>query len=224
MWYHNMERIMTQFTGRNHPMSSSALTATEALLDFLKKSPTAFHAVENISQTLHNNGAVFIDEADCQMIECGKTYFTTRSGSSVIAFRVPENPLGFMISATHTDSPSFKLKPSFEKISAGNTVTLDTERYGGSILSTWFDRPLSVAGRVALKTAEGIKMQNVMLDYDLLVIPSLCIHFNRTVNDGYKYNPQTDMAPLYAVGTDHTALLDKIAAELSVNASDIISH
>lgn len=205
-------------------MSVSATNTTAALIDFIKRSPTPFHTVDNIKKLLLDSGARLLSESDDTVIEPGNTYVITRSGSSVISFRVPESPKGFMISASHTDSPCFKLKPVFEKNSAAGTVTLDTERYGGSILSSWMDRPLSVAGRVALKTDAGIGTRSVDLDCDLLVIPNVCIHFNRTVNDGYKFNPQTDMAPLYASGADHTALIDKIASRLGVNAADIVAH
>lgn len=197
---------------------------TKELLNFIKRSPTPYHAVESIGDMLKKSGGSELCEAKDFKLEYGKTYYLTRSMTSVIAFRVPKDPKGFMICASHTDSPCFKLKPSFEKKSCGRYITLDVEKYGGMIHSSWLDRPLSAAGRISYKDGDKIISKTVMLDRDLLVIPNVCIHFNRAINDGYKYNPQTDLSPLYAEGTDHTSLMKLMAKEAGVKEGDILSH
>lgn len=197
---------------------------TKELLEFIKKSPTAYHAVRSICDLLKESNGEQICEAFDFDFSYGKTYYITRSMTSIIAFRVPKNPKGFMICASHTDSPTFKLKPSFEKSVCGKYITLDVEKYGGMIHSTWLDRPLSVAGRITVREENRVISKLLTLDRDLLVIPNVCIHFNRSINDGGKYNPQTDLSPLYAEGTDHTSLIKLIAEETKVRQSDILSH
>lgn len=205
-------------------MTKTYQKCTKELLSFIEKSPTAFHAVENIVKALEERGAIHIEETDNVKIEAGKTYCITRGMSSVIAFTVPESPKSFMICASHTDSPCLKLKPRFEKSCAGDHITLDVEKYGGLIHSSWLDRPLSVAGRVAIKDENEITLKTVNINKDLLVIPNVCIHFNRTINDGYKYNPQTDLAPLFAQGCDSAKLMQIIARTLKVDEKSIIAH
>ena len=205
-------------------MKLSVNKHTQKLISFIEKSPTPFHAVSNIVSILKDSGALSFDEADHTAIEPGNTYYVTRGMSSVIAFKMPENPKAFMICASHTDSPCFKLKPDFHKKGAGGLIMLDTEKYGGMINSSWLDRPLSVAGRVAIRSSAGITLRNVNIDRDLLVIPNVCIHFNRSINDGFKYNPQTDLSPVYAEGTDGSSLIKLIANELEIDESAIISH
>ncbi len=122
----------------------------------------------------------------------GGKYFVTRNLSSVIAFKVPTKDFNsFHIVASHSDSPTFKIKDNPEQSVKGKYVQLNTEHYGGMIYSTWFDRPLSVAGRAMVKTDKGVQTRLVNIDRDLLVIPNLAIHMDRTANDGMKYNPQT---------------------------------
>ena len=123
-------------------------------------------------------------------------YYITRNGSSVIAWRVPEHAIGgWRIAASHSDSPCWKIKN--EKVENDGCSRLSVEGYGGMIMSTWLDRPLTVAGRVMVKTEDGIESRLVNIDEDLLVIPSLAIHMQRNVNKGKEFNPQIDMQPLW---------------------------
>ena len=186
-----------------------------ALMDFLDKSPNSFFTVKNISNTLLEAGFCRLGEGEAWELEAGHDYFTTRNGSSLIAFRLPhEKPLGFQLMASHTDSPTFRVKPNPVLSVEDSLLRLNTERYGGMILSTWLDRPLSVAGRVLLRTTEGIESRLINIDRDLLVIPSLAIHMDRTVNDGYAFNAQRDMLPLFSMagsGKSFSALLAEAA-------------
>ena len=181
---------------------------TEKMLDFISKSPTAFHAVENISKMLSESGFEALNECEKWAIQAGKSYYVSRNGSSIIAFRVPEGGGDhFQIAASHSDSPCFKLKPAAGKDAQGCAV-LNVEEYGGMIMSTWFDRPLTVAGRAIVATGGGFESRLVKLDRDLAVIPSMPIHFNREVNDGVKLNAQVDMLPVCgAAGADYMALV-----------------
>ena len=144
----------------------------------------------------------------------------TRNQSSIIAFRIPKGDFNhFQLVASHSDSPCFKLKPSAGRDSNGYAI-LNVEKYGGMIMQTWFDRPLSIAGRAVVRTAEGIGTRLVCLDRDLALIPNLPIHFNRDVNDGVKLNPQVDMLPVIGeAGTDYMAL---VAETLRVDGADIL--
>jgi len=198
---------------------------TDALISFIWRSPTAFQAVDEICSILNAHSAIRIYESDPAPLKSGATYYITRNGSSVIAFTLPdENPESFMIAASHTDSPCFKIKPSLEKASLGKYILLDTEKYGGMIISSWIDRPLSVAGRIAIKNCDGIEIKNVTVDRDLVVIPNLCIHFNRSINDGYKYDPKKDTLPILALGSGKKGLLDIIAECAGVDSRSILSH
>ncbi len=192
------------------------------LFDFIKRSPTSYHATENIRQKLLALGYTELYESDAWQLEDGRGYFALRAGSAIIAFRMRSSAKGFMITASHTDSPAFKVKISEEK--EGSYLRLPTEKYGGMIMYSWLDRPLSVAGRVAVRTEDGISARLVNIDSDLLTIPSVAIHFNRGVNDGYKFNPAKDMVPLMSVGARQGTFRSVIADKLGVEPSDIISH
>ena len=173
------------------------------LIRFIEKSPNSFFAVKTAAEALDKAGFTYLFEGDCWDLTPGMSYYTTRNSSALIAFRLPEKDLlGFSIMASHADSPCFKLKPNFELKAEDRFLKLNTERYGGMILSTWFDRPLSIAGRVMIKTETGVESRLVNLDQDLLVIPSLAIHMNREANDGFRFNPQTDLLPLCGVSSD----------------------
>ena len=191
----------------------------EELLTFIGRSPTAFHAVGNIVAMLSERGFRALNECEDWALEPGGRYYVTRNQSSVIAFRVPEGEADhFQIVASHSDSPCFKLKPASARTINGY-ATLNVEKYGGMIMSTWFDRPLSVAGRAIVNTGAGFESRLVNLDRDLALIPNVPIHFNREVNDGVKLNAQVDMLPVYgAAGSDLTAL---VAAALGVRKEQI---
>ena len=196
------------------------MNEVQGLMDFLPASPTAFHAARNIAAALEAAGYARLEEGGAWDVKGGGKYYVTRNQSSLIAFRMPEGAWDhFQIVASHLDSPCFKLKPAAGRATCGYAM-LNVEKYGGAILSTWFDRPLSIAGRVIVRTEEGFQARLVDLDRDLALIPNLPIHFNREVNDGVKLNPQVDMLPvLGAEGADLTAL---IAGAQEVERSQIV--
>ena len=164
---------------------------TERLLQFLDASPSVYHAAANIENELKNAGYARLDEAEKWELTPGGKYYLTRGGSAVLAFRVPQGtPKGFMMSASHSDRPTFKVKENGEL--GGAYTRLATEKYGGMIISTWLDRPLSIAGRVLVETENGVESKLVNIDRDLLLIPNVAIHMNRQINDGYKWNPAVD--------------------------------
>ena len=137
---------------------------------------------------LEEHGFTALHESQAWNIQAGGKYYVTRNGSSMIAFIVPEVIEGFHIAASHADSPSFKIKEIPELSVADKYTKLNVEGYGGMIMSSWFDRPLSVAGRVMIRTEQGVETRLVNVDKDMLIIPSLAIHMNRNINDGFKYN------------------------------------
>ena len=192
-------------------------------LSFIQKSPSAFHAVEQICLALQAKGFQPLNEMQDWAVQPGGKYYVTRNQSSVIAFTTPQKGVGhFQIVASHSDSPMFKLKPHCEDVACGKYLRLNTERYGGMIMSSWFDRPLSIAGRVLVREGGSITAKLVDLDRDAAIIPNMPIHFNRDINDGYKYNAQTDLLPLYAQGGEKGKLADDVAAAAGVSADSIV--
>ena len=168
---------------------------TEKLLAFLDASPSVYHAAENIVNELKNAGYTCLREAEKWELVPGGKYYLTRGGSAVLAFRIPEGvPAGFMMTASHSDRPTFKVKENGEL--TGTYTRLATEKYGGMLVAPWLDRPLSIAGRVLVETQTGIESKLVNIDRDLMLIPNVAIHMNRQANDGYKWNPAVDTLPL----------------------------
>ncbi len=199
------------------------------LLHFIQESPSTYHVVDNIKQKLMQQGYEELKETDGWQMEAGKGYFVIRNGSSLIAVQIPKkSPAGFHIIASHSDSPTFKIKEAPEMSVEEKYIKLNTEKYGGMILNTWLDRPLSVAGRIVVEDAEGmplVKLVNV--DKDLLVIPNVAIHMNREVNKGVELNPQVDLLPLMAMGGKEKSsnlLLKEVAQAAGVNTEDILAH
>ena len=190
------------------------------LVEFLQESVTPFHAAATAESWLRAAGYTRLEEADYWNLEPGKGYYVTRNGSSVVAWRVPEHAIGgWRIVASHSDSPSWKVKN--DRVENDGCRRLSVEGYGGMIMPTWLDRPLTVGGRVIVKTEDGIESRLVCIDRDLLVIPSLAIHFQRDVNKGHTYNPQMDMQPLWGPADSRT-LTDLVAEELGVDPADIL--
>ena len=192
------------------------------LLDFIEKSPTCFHAVETLKNMLNSEGFHGLQESQAWVLKAGEKYYVTRNGSSLIAFALPETVNGFHIAASHSDSPTFKVKEIPELTVADKYTKLNVEGYGGMIMSTWFDRPLSVAGRVMVRTEKGIENRLVNVDQDLLVIPSVAIHMNRGVNEGYKYNVQKDLLPLYGTGSAKDSFMNCVAEAAGVAEDQIL--
>ena len=152
-------------------------------------------------------------------------YFTTRNGSALIAFSLPEGEWnGFRIAASHSDSPSFKIKENPEMEAEGHYVKLNVERYGGMLCAPWFDRPLSVAGRVAVKEGGRVTAKLVNVDRDLLMIPNLAIHMNRQANEGYSYNAQKDLLPLYGSAAAKGTFFRVVAEAAGVREDEILGH
>ena len=190
------------------------------LVEFLQESVTPFHAAATAESWLRAAGFTRLEEADYWNLEPGKGYYTTRNGSSVVAWRVPDHAIGgWRIVASHSDSPTWKIKTDI--VENDGCRRLSVEGYGGMIMSTWLDRPLTVGGRVIVKTEDGIESRLVCIDRDLLVIPSLAIHFQRDINKGHTFNPQVDMQPLWGPAGSRT-LTDLVAEELGVGTADIL--
>ena len=167
----------------------------EKLRSFLDSAHSVYHAVAALVQRLEKAGYCRLREADSWELVPGGKYYLTRNGSAVVAFRVPEGaPKGFLISASHADRPCFKVKEN--GVLTGAYTRLAVERYGGMLIAPWLDRPLSVAGRVLVETETGVESRLVDIDRDLLLMPNVAIHMNRSANDGYKWNPATDTIPL----------------------------
>lgn len=201
------------------------MSYTEGLFRFIEKSPTPFHAIDNMKHTLEKKGYKQLLEQDEWKLEQGGRYYVIRNGSAMIAFRVPQAKFGgFQIVASHSDAPCLKLKENPELWSEQVYVRLNVEKYGGMICSTWFDRPLSVAGRLLVKSKDGVEVKLVQIDKDLLMLPSLAIHMNREINAGYDYHAQKDLLPLYGMGTkdEMESFIDRIAREADVKAEDIL--
>lgn len=197
---------------------------TSELLSFIKNSPTCFHAVETMRKMLLDNGFTELSEHESFSLKENGKYFVTRNRSSIIAFTVPTaDYTGFQIVASHSDSPTFKIKENAEITVSENYIQLNTERYGGMLCSTWLDRPLSVAGRVIENRDGCIKTHLVKIDRDLVLIPNLAIHMNRNANDGVSYNAQVDMLPLFGGIDAKGKFLELIADECGIESSSILS-
>ena len=194
------------------------------LIHFIAKSPSTFHAVRGIKAALLYAGFTEIREEDTWQIEKGGKYVVTRNGSALMAFTVPqEGAEAFHITASHCDSPTFKIKENPE-IADGPYVKLNVEGYGGMIMSTWLDRPLSVAGRLLVTENGHLAEKLVAIDGTMLVIPSVAIHMNRSVNQHKEWKVQKDMLPLYGMTGAKTPFMDVIAAAAKVKAEDILAH
>lgn len=201
------------------------IETTEKLLDFIEKSPTAFQAVDEMQKRLTENGFEVLSEKEYWKLVPGGKYLVTRNNSALIAFCIPEKESRvFHIMASHSDSPSFKIKENPEIKVDNSYVKLNVEKYGGMLMAPWFDRPLSVAGRVIIRRNGGLKEKLINIKRDLVMIPNLAIHMNREANNGVSYNPQKDLQPLFAVGNTDRTLLEIIAEQTGVKKEDIISH
>ena len=193
------------------------------LLEFIESCPSSFHTVSTISKTLTESGFTRLLEGEKWSLQKGGKYFVTRNNSSVMAFKIPDGKFGgFSITASHGDAPAFKIKPEPELMAEGSYVKLNTEKYGGGIHSTWLDRPLSIAGRIVVKTEKGVETRLINIDRDLLLIPNLAIHMNRDVNKGVELNAQVDMLPLFGDETAKGEFLSAIAMAGNTKKEDII--
>lgn len=199
------------------------------LLSFLDASPVNFLAVKNIADTLLANGFRRVDPSQpLGEVKSGDRFFVTKNDSSVFAFRIGNKPIadaGFHMICAHCDSPTFRIKPNAEMLTEGGIVKLNTEVYGGPIMSTWFDRPLTLSGRVIVRDEDVMQPQTLLLHIKrpLLQISNLAIHFNRQVNDGVALSKQKDVLPLLGQITSQleagNLLMNVILEELNSNAA-----
>lgn len=166
-----------------------------AFKSFLDKAHSQYHAIHLLKTQLEENGYTYLSEGETWELKKGGKYYLTRGGSAIVAFRIPEGaPQGFMMSASHCDRPTFKLKENGEL--TGPYTRLSTEKYGGMLIAPWLDRPLSVAGRVLVEGEGKVESRLIDIDKDLLLIPNVAIHMNRKANEGYAWNVAVDTLPL----------------------------
>ena len=202
------------------------------LLDFLDASPVNFLAARNIANELENAGYRRLDpQMPIGEVRAGDKLYVTKNDSSVYAFHIGRQPMadaGFRMICAHCDSPTFRIKPNAEMLCEGGIVKLNTEVYGGPIMSTWFDRPLTIAGRVIVRGEDALHPKTLLLHVarPLLQISNLAIHFNRQVNDGVKLSKQKDMLPILGIVTNElergNLLMNVICGELGVQPKDIL--
>ena len=194
----------------------------DGLFAFLDKSVSPFHSAAAACEILEKEGYTLCPEGQAWQLNEGGRYYTTRNGTAVLAWRMPQGKLtGWHATASHSDSPTWRIK--VPDIKEGGYLKAETEGYGGMIASTWLDRPLSVAGRLLVKTADGVKTRLVAPDRALLCIPNLCIHFDREANTGKNWNYQVDLQPICGLENGRS-LMEILAAEGGVSAEDILAH
>ncbi|MDD2971846.1 MAG: M18 family aminopeptidase [Lachnospiraceae bacterium] len=199
------------------------MNKTEKMIEFIRKSPSMYHVISNMEEVLQKSGYERLDEKESWALQKNRKYYVTRNGSSLIAFHIPKGEArGFQMVASHSDSPTFKVKENPEIVVDEKYIRLNVEKYGGMILSTWFDRLLSVAGRVIVRKNGVLVEQLVNIDKDLMVIPSVAIHMNYEMNKGIAYNPQTDLSPLFMMGKEKQGFRELLAQELQVDTGDIL--
>lgn len=214
--------------------------AVEEMLDFIHESPTMFHAAAAIRARLEQAGFTYLPEGAAWDVEPGGAYYTQRNGSSVIAWRVgaqvpragavgepaPDRaPYHFQLAASHSDSPCFKVKMAGEVEGPHGYLRLNTEAYGGMMDYTWFDRPLSLAGRVLVREGARIESRLVALNRDVALVPSLAIHMNHEVNKAFSPNRASDLYPLVSAGDLEAGSLDTLLADaLEVEPAQIVAR
>ncbi|MEG2544857.1 MAG: M18 family aminopeptidase [Longicatena sp.] len=197
----------------------------QELLTFIQKSPSCFHAVQEMKELLKEAGYTQVKECETWSLKKGGKYFTIRNNSSLIAFHIGNelDDYHFQITSSHSDSPTFKVKEVAEVKGKGGYLQLNTEGYGGMLCATWLDRPLSLAGRVIVKEGDKLISKLVSFDKDLLLIPNVAIHMNRDVNNGMKYNNQIDMLPLFSAGEcSENAYYELVANEVGTTKENIM--
>ena len=203
------------------------------LLKFLADSPTAFHAVQNTCQLLEKNNFKELHENEVWDVNIPGSYFIRRNSSSLIAVNLTDTnriKSGIRMAGAHTDSPALKIKPNAENINNG-LIQLGVEVYGGALLDPWFDRDLSIAGRLTIRSQDA-SIQNILIDFKrpVAVIPSLAVHLNREANDQKKINKQTDLVPIVMQHIDDNSpdfnaiLLNQLAIENGIEKAEIIDH
>ena len=207
-------------------------SSVNGLMNFLDASVCNFFAVDTLSQILVEEGFVYLDPKKRWELVSGGKYFITKNDSALFAFIVGEGTAsdGYKIISAHSDSPGFRIKPNCEIVCDGNIVKLNTEVYGGPILYTWFDRPLSIAGRVIVRGTNPLAPETLLVKWDepLLTIPHLAIHFNRSVNEGNPLSKQKDMLPVLGKVEEKShakgLVLNMVAGKLGIRPDDILDY
>lgn len=201
------------------------MNQAEKLIQFIKASPSVFHVIDEGRKILDEHGFEEVTFLDNFSLEDGKKYYITINDSSLIAFQGTRDFEGIRMIGSHSDSPSLKIKPK-ALIKDRGYYKLNVEVYGGAILSTWLDRPLSLAGRVALRGKDAFHplMKHINVDRDLLVIPNLAIHMDREINKGHSYNPQLELLPIIGLGDKDFTLEGLLANELQVEEEEILDY
>lgn len=205
------------------------MNQVDKLMDFINKSPSVFHVIENIKNELNENNYKELFKNEKWNLKTNGKYYITNNESSIIAFQLGNLKNNFFrIIGSHSDAPTFRIKPDPSIISKEHFVKLNTEVYGGPILNTWFDNPLSLAGRIVLKSNDPFKpeVQNINIDKNLLIIPNLAIHMNREINNGHKYDKQKELLPIIGIVNEkleeNDYLLNIIEKELNIKKENII--
>lgn len=194
----------------------------EKFFKFIEESPTCYQAIETIRKNLEKEGFLPLDEKESYVPEMGKNYYIIRNNSSILAFKLPKKePKGFLVMASHSDSPCFKLKEEAEEGTGKSYVKFNVEKYGGMIDATWLDRPLSIAGRVVVKEGKSLSTKLVNFEENLCIIPNVAIHLNREMNKGMEYNPQIDLQPLWS-GKEGDTLLELLEEKLQIDKEKIL--
>ena len=202
------------------------MNEVQGLLEFVNRAPTCYHAIAEAEKLLE--GFTRLEEGQPWQLAPGGRYVVTRNRSSLIAFVLPDGEdakperLAFRLVASHSDSPMFRVKENAELTVKDKYVQLDVEKYGGMLFAPWYDRPLSIAGRVLVRTPEGISTRLCTLDRDMAIIPNVAIHMNREVNSGYKYQPHIDLMPLWGTGAAKGSFKRVIAESVGAREEDIL--
>ncbi len=201
------------------------------LIDFIYNSPTSFNAVNTSKEILNKNGFEELRLNEKWKLRVGGKYYITKNSSALVSFVINSDNIkkeGFRIISSHSDSPSFRIKPNAEMSAENTYLKLNTECYGGPILNTWLDRPLGIAGRVVVKGDSVLRPVEkiVNINKPICIIPNLAIHMNRTINDGYSLNKQKDMLPLVGLLNESLEkdnfLLNTLSKELNISKEEII--
>lgn len=205
-------------------MDRKYIETTQELMDFISISPSPFHVIANMEKQLEENGFEKLDESKHFSLKRGKSYYVTRNNTSMIAFSIPNEFDGMNVVAAHTDSPSFRVKENPEVKTQNGPTRLNVEGYGGMLMAPWFDRPLSIAGRVFVKINGNVSQRLVDFGKNQVEIVNLAIHQNREANNGMKYSVQNDMLPIFSDCDATESFEDILASKSSCNKEDIISY
>lgn len=192
------------------------------LVSFIDRSPSPYHVIRNFSEML--TGFTQLREEDDWKLKAGGKYYCIRKDSAVIIFTVPKKPEDIRIISAHSDSPSFKVKPHADELSSDSYTRLNVEKYGSMLMAQWLDRPLSIAGRVITK--DGADFKSVLVDSkdEICIMPSVAIHMNREVNNGYKYDPKSDTIPLWGNKDAKGSLLSTLLKDKDIQPSDVLGY